>query len=105
MSNSSDFDSNSDLMEESKVEYKKPKMFKVMFFNDDFTPFEFVEGLLMGLFGKSEEEALLITKKVHEHGKAIVAIYTKEIAEMKVLTANGVAQKNGYPFKSDFESE
>ena len=39
-----------------KVKVKRPKRFAVIFYNDDFTPMDFVVFVLGNYFGKSNDE-------------------------------------------------
>jgi ATP-dependent Clp protease adaptor protein ClpS len=82
-----------------------PKMYKVILHNDDRTTFEFVMVILQQIFHKSLEEAAHITLTIHENGKAVVAIYTKEIAEEKVHEVTSIARSYGYPLQIDCEPE
>lgn len=78
---------------------KKPAMWKVILLNDNFTPVEFVLAVLTDLFNKSQKEAYEITMKVHNHGKGVAGIYTKEIAEQKITDAHITAKKHSHPLK------
>jgi ATP-dependent Clp protease adaptor protein ClpS len=94
-----------DTIEHQKTSLKiqKPKKFKVIFFNDDYTPFEFVEAILQEIYKKNESEAQALAYKVHQHGKAIIAIYPKEIAETKLNITMKVAQQQGHPLHCELE--
>lgn len=82
-----------------------PKMYNVIFHNDDKTTFEFVVLVLNQIFHKSIDEALQITMTIHEKGRAVVAVYTKEIAEEKVYEVTRVASSYGYPLTVTCEPE
>ena len=88
-----------------KQEVKVPKRYKVIFLNDNYTPFEFVILVLIKIFNKSEVEAVFLTKKVHEDNKAIVAVYPKQIAETKLKEVNKEAELNQFPLKVIMEAE
>ena len=45
------------LIPKEKKELKKPRRFKVIILNDDYTPMEFVVGILMSYFNKTIDEA------------------------------------------------
>jgi len=83
----------------------KPRMFKVVLLNDDFTPFDFVQAILQTVFRHSVEAASMIAKEVHEKGKAVGGIFTHEIAETKSATVNHQAQESEFPFKTIIEAE
>ena len=63
----------------TKVKEKKPKLYKVILLNDDYTPMEYVVTLLKIVFSKSQSEAVNIMLMVHQKGSGICGIFTKEI--------------------------
>ena len=67
----------------SKVKEKKPKLYKVILLNDDYTPMEYVVKLLREVFRKTENDAINIMLMVHKKGSGVCGIFTKEIAETK----------------------
>jgi ATP-dependent Clp protease adaptor protein ClpS len=70
-----------DIREKDEVRTKRPSMWNVVFYNDDYTPIEFVEFVLKGVFHISTLDALALTLVVHTKGKGIAGTYTFEIAE------------------------
>ena len=89
----------------AKVKIEKPKKYHVVFLNDDFTPMDFVVHVLGEIFGKSVEEAATLMMQVHVDGRAIVATYSREIAEQKVYETIESAMLNEYPLKAITEEE
>jgi len=83
---------------------KPPSMWKVVFHNDDFTPMTLVVSLLVQVFNKNLEEAERITLSVHEHGKGVAGLYTKEVAETKQAVATAAARKYESPLMITVES-
>jgi len=88
-----------------KITIKKPQKYKIIFFNDDFTPFFFVEKILTVIFGKSESEAQLIAEKIHSDGSTVVGVYPLEIAETKRAQTLYNAKQNGFPLNCEVELE
>ena len=86
-------------------EIKEPKLYKVVFLNDDYTPIEWVVDILMTYFGKSIEKATLIAQAVHLMGKGIAGVYPQDIAETKSYQVNNLAAREEYPFQSTVEPE
>lgn len=84
---------------------REPKKYKVVFFNDNVTPIEFVIALLMKVFKHSQEVSYELTMKIHNEGSAVAGIYPHEIAEQKVSEATSLAQANKYPLKIKMEQE
>lgn len=90
-------------IEKNKVRTKKPKHYKVVMHNDDYTTMEFVVDILMNIFNKKLEEANKIMIDVHKRGKGIAGIYPYDIAVTKVSTAMAIAEEEGFPFKLTVE--
>lgn len=89
--------------ERTNIKIKEPKRYKAVMYNDDFTPMDFVVDILMTIFKKSEKEAFQIMMMVHNSGKAIVGIYSYDIAKSKVEESVAIAREEGYPFKVKVE--
>lgn len=83
----------------------KPKRYKVLMHNDDYTSMEFVVEVLTSIFRKSEAEAVRLMHKIHTEGKAICGVYTLEIAETKVAQTIELARENGFPLRCTMEEE
>jgi ATP-dependent Clp protease adaptor protein ClpS len=69
-----------DLLEKHEVKSKRPSMWNIVFYNDDFTPMDFVIFVLTKVFHRSTEDALALTLAVHTQGKGIAGTYTLEVA-------------------------
>jgi ATP-dependent Clp protease adaptor protein ClpS len=83
----------------------RPPRFKVVLFNDDYTPMEFVVALLEQVFDKSPAEATQIMLHVHHNGTGIAGVYVLEVAETKVATVHKLAEERGYPLRAGTEPE
>lgn len=90
---------------ENKVLIKKPKLYKVILLNDDYTPMEYVVQLLKVVFRKNENEAVNIMLMVHKKGSGVCGIFTKEIAETKVETVLKMAKSDQHPLKCIMEPD
>jgi len=75
----------------------RPKRYAVYFHNDDFTPQEFVIHVLQEYYNKSFRDASTIMITVHNSDKAIVDLYTKEVAVQKVKETSDHARSEGFP--------
>ncbi|MDR2489860.1 MAG: ATP-dependent Clp protease adaptor ClpS [Spirochaetaceae bacterium] len=82
-----------------KQKLKEPGSFKVILLNDNYTPMEFVTGLLMAVFNKEPWEAERLMLDIHKNGRSIVGCYTEDIAVTKMKQVHVVAEKNGFPLK------
>ncbi len=96
---------------EAKIEEKivvalqPPKLWKVVFHNDDQTPMEFVIELLTSVFKHSENTAKELTLEIHNTGCAVAGIYTHEVAETKGIESTQLARSNGFPLQITLEEE
>jgi ATP-dependent Clp protease adaptor protein ClpS len=88
-----------------KTRLQRPQMWRVLMHNDDYTTQEFVVHILMHFFKKDITEAHFLMLKVHMSGKAIVAVYTKDIAETKVEQVTDYAREQGHPLMLTMEPE
>lgn len=78
---------------------KEPGMFKVVFFNDNVTPMDFVVQVLVELFRHNKDRANSIMQQIHNNGSGVAGIYTYEIAEQKGVETSVLARENGYPLQ------
>jgi len=83
----------------------EPPKYKVILLNDDYTTFEFVISVLISIFKKPHTEAIQITMDVHNNGSGLCGIYTKEIAETKVVAVHEVSEAAGFPLRCVMEEE
>jgi ATP-dependent Clp protease adaptor protein ClpS len=100
-----DIDQQGDVLTESQTKLEKPKLFKVLLHNDDFTTMEFVVFVLEYVFNRSEPEAFTIMLKVHNEGVSIAGIYPYDIANMKSEKAMNLARAREYPLLCTIEEE
>ena len=100
-----DSDFEGEIVTEIREKVERPKFFKVLLHNDDYTTMEFVLYVLQKFFSKSPEEAQRIMLKVHTEGVGVCGIYTYEIAETKVDQVKRAASQNGHPLQCSFEEE
>jgi ATP-dependent Clp protease adaptor protein ClpS len=84
-------------LERTQQKTNLPKLYRVVMHNDDFTTQEFVIHVLMTFFRKDAIEATQIMLKVHMSGRAIVGVYTKDLAETKHQQVSDYARENGHP--------
>ena len=78
---------------------KEPGMFKVVFYNDNVTPMDFVVQVLVELFRHNTERANSIMQQIHNNGSGVAGVYTYEIAEQKGVETSVLARENGYPLQ------
>lgn len=90
-------------VEESRPKLKRPPMYRVILINDDYTPMEFVVGILESVFGLERTSATRVMLEVHTKGKGTCGIYSYEIAETKVAQVTTIAQEQQHPLLCTME--
>jgi ATP-dependent Clp protease adaptor protein ClpS len=98
-------DLDGETLTESETRLEKPKLYKVILHNDDYTTMEFVVFVLNHVFMRDEAESYAIMFKVHNAGSGIAGIYSYEIATMKAEKAMNLAKAREYPFLCTVEEE
>jgi ATP-dependent Clp protease adaptor protein ClpS len=88
-----------------KPKVEKPRLYKVMLFNDDYTPREFVLAVLKAVFKTGESAGYRIMMTAHKLGKSVVAVYTRDVAETKVNEAMDWSKQAGFPLMFTAEPE
>lgn len=93
------------LDEKITVSLQPPKLWKVVFLNDNKTPMDFVIDVLTRIFKHSETGAKELTLEIHNTGSAVVGIYSHEIAEQKGIDTTTSARQNGFPLQVNIEPD
>lgn len=92
-------DGGSVVLERRPQKTKPPSMYRVLMFNDDYTPMEFVIVVLQEFFGKDRETATKMMLKIHLDGKAVCGTYSRDIAATKVNQVLDAAHQAGHPLQ------
>jgi Uncharacterized conserved protein len=100
-----DIEPDSEVLTESETRLEKPKLFKVILHNDDFTTMDFVVFILKHVFMRSDSEAVVIMLKVHNEGVGVAGVYPYEIAQMKAQKAMNLARAREFPLLCTVEEE
>ena len=91
------------VLETRKAKTKPPRMFKVMLLNDDYTPMDFVVGVLQTFFSLSREQATQVMLKVHREGMGVCGVYTRDVAVTKVEQVTAFARQHQHPLRCVME--
>lgn len=100
-----DIDGGGSVLVEKRTKLEKPKLFKVLLHNDDFTTMDFVVFVLQHVFALSEAEAVSVMLAVHNSGLGVAGIYPYEIATMKSEKAMNIAKAREFPLLCTVEEE
>ncbi len=92
---------------ESRQEQKlaRPRMWRVLLHNDDYTTQEFVVWILETIFRKPQAEAMSIMLSVHRSGMGVAGVYTHDIANTKMRAARDMAETHEFPLLVTIEPE
>ena len=88
-----------------KLKVERPRLHKVILLNDDYTPREFVIGVLMMVFHMSEDQAYRVMMTAHQRGACVVAAFTRDIAESKATEGTNAGRQKGHPLEFTTEPE
>jgi ATP-dependent Clp protease adaptor protein ClpS len=95
----------SGVLERARAREVRPPRFKVVLYNDDYTPMDFVVSVLEEVFRKSPAESTALMLRIHRSGSGIAGVYVLEVAETKVAKVHRLAEERGYPLRSGLEDE
>ena len=98
-------ESREDVATRERPRTARPKRFRVILFNDDYTTQDFVVDIRVSIFRKSPAEAMQVMLKVHREGRGVAGIYPKDVAETKVLLVHEAARSDGFPLRAGLEEE
>jgi ATP-dependent Clp protease adaptor protein ClpS len=84
---------------------KRPRRWKVLLHNDNYTTMDFVTRVLVEHFHKSHAEATHIMLQVHHRGVGLAGVYPRDMAETKVAIVTDHARAEGMPLLLTMEPE
>lgn len=88
-----------------KADLKKPRMYKVLIHNDDYTTMEFVVWVLEQVFHLTTAAATRVMLHVHRSGVGVAGVYTRDVAETRVEQVLALAREAGHPLQCTMEPE
>ena len=89
----------------TKTKVERPKLWKVILLNDDYTPREFVVMVLKAVFRMNEDQAYNVMMTAHQRGACVIAVFTKDVADTKAKEATELGKSKGYPLFFTTEPE
>ena len=84
---------------------QRPRMWRVLLHNDDYTTQEFVVWVLETVFHKPRGEAFSIMMNVHRSGLGIAGVFTRDVADTKVRQTQQLAEQHEFPLLVTMEPE
>ena len=105
MTNDVESDGDVQTVSRDEVRIKRPRRYQVLMLNDDYSTMDFVVRVLETVFKKTPAQAVQIMLHVHNRGKGVCGVFTKEIAEAKVAIVHRLAEENGHPLRCAIEPE
>ena len=93
------------IRERERTDLREPRKYKVFIHNDDITSMECVVMILMQVFFYGAEKAEQLMMQVHHSDKAMVGVYTYDIALSKVNKATQMARELNYPLRLTLQPE
>src|SRR3954468_6983086 len=81
----------------SDQKVQRPRMWRVLLHNDDYTTQDFVVWVLESIFHKPHAEAFAIMMNVHRSGLGIAGIFTHDMADTKVKMTQKLAEEHEFP--------
>ena len=98
------FEGGEDVATETEKKVKKPRLFKVLLHNDDYTTMEFVVMVLQTIFHLDEASSVQVMLHIHREGVGVAGVFSYDIAETKVRRTSDLARKFDFPLKSTMEA-
>src|SRR5262249_17993518 len=89
----------------TRPKVERPKLWKVILINDDYTPREFVVEVLKAVFRMNREHAYKVMMTAHQKGACVIAVFTKDVADTKAKEATEFGKQAGYPLFFSTEPE
>lgn len=90
-------------VETAKPEVRRPPLYRVLLMNDDFTPMDFVVEVLQVFFAMNREKATQVMLHVHTRGRGVCGVFTREVAETKVVQVNEFSRHHQHPLLCTME--
>jgi ATP-dependent Clp protease adaptor protein ClpS len=84
---------------------ERPRMWRVLLHNDDYTTQDFVVWVLESIFHKPHAEAFAIMLSVHQSGLGVAGVFTRDVAETKVKATERLAEEHEFPLLATMEPE
>ena len=100
-------DADESTLTESRTDQQlaRPRLWRVLLHNDDYTTQDFVVWVLESIFNKSTAEAFAIMLNVHRSGLGLAGVYTHDVAETKLKATRQAAEEHEFPLLVTMEPD
>lgn len=98
-------DDDGDVVIDQAPKTARARRWCVVFYNDDYTTKWFVVHVLEQFFRMDETTAAAFMMAVHEQGKGVAGMYTRDVAETKAAAVTDYARELGMPLKVTAEPD
>ncbi len=88
---------------ETQKKVDRPRRYKVLLHNDDYTTMEFVVWVLQAVFNHDETTATEIMLHVHRTGIGVAGVYPRDVAETRVAQVETLAREHEFPLRCTTE--
>lgn len=88
-----------------KPKLERPRLYKVILVNDDYTPRDFVVMVLKAVFRMDEETGYRVMMTAHKLGTCVVVVCARDIAETMAKEATDLGKEAGFPLMFTTEPE
>ncbi len=98
-------DKQGQVLTKERTKTRRPRMYKVLIHNDDYTPMEFVVAILSQVFRLNEVDATRVMLHVHHQGVGVAGVFTHQVAETKMHQVVAAAKRHEFPLQCSMEPE
>ena len=91
--------------ERADQQVETPRLWRVLFHNDDFTTQEFVVWVLETVFHLPHADAFAVMMHVHQAGLGVAGCFTRDVAETKAKATRQLAEQHEFPLMVTLEPE
>jgi ATP-dependent Clp protease adaptor protein ClpS len=84
---------------------QRPRLWRVLLHNDDYTTQDFVVWVLETVFHKPHAEAFAVMMSVHQSGLGVAGVYTHDVADTKVKATKDLAEQHEFPLLVTMEPD
>ena len=105
MSTRRDTKEDGQVLTKEKPKTRKPRQYKVLIHNDDFTPMEFVVAILEQIFRLNQVDATRVMLHVHNNGVGVAGVFAHQVAETKMHQVLTNAERLEFPLQCTIEPD